>query len=166
MNPSTPVTRADAVAWAVRLGLPAVVQGLAQGQALDGELRIFFGTADEYFACSRQEQDRWGRGDFVALWDDGNFDRLYGVHVPSGRFMSVPVEAGDEPVTPQGWQQVLIEPFIGMWESELVDHRFGEIADAFGFRFALQIEEAYSDGRLSGPGAREAWLQQLMRQAA
>lgn len=166
--PPTLITRAHAAALAESLRLPDIVVSLASGKPLEDRLRDFFGTPDEFFLCTADQQLLLGGGEVVPLWDDGNFSEVSGFYPAGGCFVTFDVE---DPVHPSrlrqmNWQQLLIAPFTRIWESESLDDRFEEIAAAFDFKYAARIVKAYAEKGFGSFGSQAAWYESLMNEAA
>jgi hypothetical protein len=158
------MTRDAAIATAVELRLPAPVLSLAQGIPLPAPLDLFFGTAEEFYLSPPEAQAFLGAPTLLPLWDDGNFDTITAIHLPTKHFLCFSIERHTPPDEhPRlSYQQALVQPFVRMWESELVDDRFNEIAELFAFKFSEEIRASSANAERD----HEKWLAGLMHAAA
>lgn len=164
MKNSDGMTRDAAISAAVELRLPAAVLSLVRGIPLPAPLDIFFGTAEEFYLSPAEAQASLGAPVLVPLWDDGNFDTITAIHLATKRIRCFSV-GGDTPpdeAPTLSYQQALVQPFVRMWESELVDDTFDEIARLFDFKFSEEIRASYAEAERD----HDTWLAGLMRAAA
>ena len=164
MKNSDRMTRDAAISVAVELRLPPAALSLVRGTPLPAPLDIFFGTAEEFYLSSAEAQRSLGAPTLVPLWDDGNFDIITAIHLPTRgiRCFSVGGDTPPEEAPTLSYQQALVQPFIRMWESELVDDTFEEIARLFDFKFSEEIRASYAEAERD----HDPWLARLMRAAA
>ena len=157
-------TRDAVVAAANGLGLPAIVLTIVRGVPPPRPIDLFFGIAEEFYLSSAEVQASLGAPSLLPLWDDGNFGTVTAIHLPTKRFVCFSVESCVHPdeLPRLSFQQALIQPFVRMWESELVDDSFSEIAQLFDFRFAEEIRASYGQPNRD----HERWLAGLMHAAA
>ena len=149
------ITRKDAIDIAAELDLPEPIQRLVRGETLEPRLNTFWGNAEEIFLM----KSTYGEGIFIPLWDDGNFDKLFAVHLPTGKFIEFDTEEGVDfdNLTLWNYQQILFPTFLGIFEVFIEDgeeecrEELNYHADLFGFKY---VEELMKIGKDVG---NESW---------
>ncbi|KGF71379.1 hypothetical protein DO97_21560 [Neosynechococcus sphagnicola sy1] len=158
------ITRNLAIQTACDIGLPPFVQALVQGEPLPADLRSYFGVPEEFFQLSEAEQEVYGQGLLVPLWDDSNFDSIAAYHVPSQQFVRFSPEApiGATAIIPVNWQQLLLDDFIRLHEAGRSPERLHELAGLFGFNHVDDVLRGYSSGTQRTPQEYCAWHDALL----
>src|SRR5687767_4770414 len=113
------ITRKDAIEIAAELNLPEVLQRLARGETLEPKLDTHWGNAEEFFLMKTD----YVEGIFIPLWDDGNFDQVCAVHLPTKKFFEFDVESeiDFDNLILWNYQQILFSTFLGIYELYIED---------------------------------------------
>lgn len=149
------ITRKDALKIVSDLNLPKVIRRLAGGETLEPRLATFWGNAEEFFLSSEKTQESIWRGRIIPLWDDGNFDKLFGVHLPTKKFVEFYVEEAIDLNSLSLWnyQQILLPTFQRIYDVFAdEDEKEGERelnyhAKLFEFKYAAQLPEIGAENR-------------------
>lgn len=143
------ITRRDAVKIAEELNLPEVIKRLARGETLEARLNTHWGNAEEFFISSKKSAEPIWQDKIIPLWDDGNFDQLFCVHLPTKKFVEFYIEEDVNPLDLPLWnyQQILLPTFHGIYECR-IDKGEEECrkeliyqADLFEFKYVAELME-------------------------
>lgn len=143
------ITRADAVKLASELNLPLPLQRLAKGETLEPRLDAHWGNAEEFFlSCGKAEVSIF-EGKIIILWDAGSISHVFGVHLPTKKFVEFYIEEDIDPDTLPLWnyQQVVLPIFHSIYEvfidkgEEQCRRELDYQADLFGFKYVTELME-------------------------
>ena len=143
------ITRQDAIRIASELDFPEPLQRLARGETLESRLNTYWGNAEEFFLSAAKAQEPIWDGKIIALWDDGNFDKIYGVHLPTKKFVEFYVEEDVKPDNLRLWnfQQILLPTFHDIYETfidrneEKCERELIFQSELFGFKYVAELLE-------------------------
>lgn len=143
------LTRKDAVKVALELNLPEPLQRLASGETLEPKLNTFWGNAEEFFIWASKSPEPIWQDKILPLWDDGNFDTIFGVHLPSKKFVEFYIEEDFDPDKLELWnyQQILLPTFHDIYELYIDDseekcrRELDYQANLFDFKYVEELME-------------------------
>lgn len=143
------LTRKDAIKVAAELNLPEVIRRLARGETLESRLNTHWGNAEEFFISASKSPEPIWDNKILPLWDDGNFDELFCVHLPTKKFIEFYIEEDVNPLNLPLWnyQQILLPTFHGIYECYIDDGEekcHQELiyqAELFEFKYVKEIME-------------------------
>lgn len=143
------ITRNDAIKLASELNLPEPLQKLARGETLKPKLDTFWGNAEEFFISSAKTDELIWEGKIIPLWDNGNFDKLFGVYLPAKKFVEFYIEEDFNPDELRHWnfQQILLPTFHDIYElyiddgEEKCEQELIYQADLFDFKYVKELIE-------------------------
>jgi hypothetical protein len=160
------ITREQAREDIVALGLPQIVLDAFDGKPLPYDLDIQFREPYQIFALGPKQQEIYGEGRITPLWTGcGDYTIVAYDHLPARKgFFRFNIELAvdeDEPVG-LSWQQILVEEFKFLWESEETDERLREVALWFEFKYIDLLIAELPQAKLDTCEKDALWYQSFL----
>lgn len=160
------ITRDEARRDIVALGLPQIVLDAFDEKPLPYNLDIQFRYPYPILALGPDEQSAYGQGRITPIWTGGGDYTIVAYHHAPERqgFFRFDIETGEEE-QPLGmtWQQILIQEFKFLWETEMPDDRLREVAAWFGFQYVESLISELTEAKLDTHENDGSWYQSFLK---
>jgi len=158
------ITRDQARRDIVTLNLPQIVLDIFDEKPLPKNLDIHFCAPYPIFALEPIGQAEYGDARMTPLWMSGGSTIVAYQHAPERRgYFRFDIESGEEEPIFLTWQQVLVEEFQFLWESEWTDEDLIEVAGWFNFKCIELLIGELSQLNLDPVADRNAWYREFLR---
>jgi hypothetical protein len=161
------ITKDEARANIVTLGLPQIVLDAFDGKPLPYDLDIQFREPYTIFSLGPDEQATYGEGPITPIWTGGGDYIIVAYHhLPARKgFFRFDIEAPGEEEQPVGlsWQQVLVKEFKALWETEMPEDQIREVAGWFGFKYLDLLIAQLSDVENDSIEEDDAWYEAFLK---
>ncbi len=158
------ITRDQARRDIVTLNLPQIVLDIFDEKPLPKNLDLRFCTPYPIFALEAEGQANYGHGRMTPLWMSGGYTIVAYHHAREHRgYFRFDIESGEEEPIFLTWQQVLVEEFQFLWESEWTDEDLIEVAEWFKFKYIELLIGELTQVNLNPDADRSAWYREFLR---